>query len=369
MTKIVHNFKKNKEEIPLFENKIDGRSGWYKLGKDNKYYDYLNKLYKRSSNHAAMIDNISQRIIGTGFQSDDPIEQEKIKAYEINEWFYDVAKNYTLYGGYSTEIIWNTLHSFINNFYSSKLDRIRIGLMDEDTEEPTLYYYSPNFSDFTYAGANKNIDILYKFDPSKYTDEHQIDYFFGNNRVGDDVYPRPNYNAAIPWIIVDYELPNYYMNLVLNSFMVSNILIVPEIPDENDKVAFEEGLKDDFTGTDNPASTLIIYTSQEGENKVQLLNVAGDQGERKYDELINIAVESISRSHGYPSPMLAGLSLPGNLFGISDLPYLETMLNKQLIYPMRQDILKTFNKINKYLKYPLVNFYIKDINVFDEKTT
>ena len=111
---------------------------------------------------------------------------------------------------------------------------------------------------------------------------------------------------------------------------------------------------------------LIVYGSGDGE--IKLLNVNGDHGEKKYDELINLTCESIARNLRISSPILAGISLPGNLFGVSDLPTLEQMLNKQVIYPKRNLLLNEFNKINKYLREPIQNFTISDINIFDEKT-
>jgi len=365
----IFKFKDHTKEIPLFNDNLDKRNGYYRLGPDNKYYDYLIDLYKTSANHSSMVDNIVQRVVGSGFQSEIEIEQNKIRDYRVNEWFKSSAKNLVLYGGISTEIIWNTLHTYINTFNSLDLDKVRVGLMDEELEEPTLYFYSPYFSDYTYGGANKEIDVMYKFDSNENSDNHQILYNFGENRLGNDIYPRPNYLQSIPWIVVDSELPNYYMNLVLNNFMVSNILVVPFQPDEDDQETFEKGLKEKFVGTDKAASTMVIYTNQEGDNKVELINVAGDQGERKYDELVELTVASLARGIGIPSPMLAGLSMPGNLFGIADLPSLETMFNKQTIYPMRNLLLDEFQKINEHLQTPLTNFEITNIDIFDEKTT
>ena len=148
--------------------------------------------------------------------------------------------------------------------------------------------------------------------------------------------------------------------------MVSNILYVPFQPNENEREEFEMGLKEKFAGAENASSTMVIYGS--GDAEVKLINVSGDQGERKYDELINIVAESIARNNRLISPMLAGISLPGNLFGISDLPQLEIMLNKQLIYPLRNQLLTEFNKLNKYFRDPIQQFDITDTNVFNEKT-
>lgn len=363
---MIQTFEFKSVDIPSFIEQVDKNSGYYKLGIDNKFYNYLMDIYKNSSNHASIVDNIIQRVVGTGFQSDNDVDKQLIDKYKLNDWFKHAARQQVLYGGFATEIIWNILHEKINEFYSCNLDRIRVGLMDDSKEEPTLYYYSSKFGEYSYNKRNMDIDVLYKFDIDPKTDAHQLMYNFGSNRIGNDIYPRPDYQAGIPWIETDIALPRYYMNLVHNNFMVSNILYVPFQPTETNKKAFEEGLKEKFVGTDNAASTLVIYGNTDGE--VKLINVTGDNGEKKYDELINLACESLSRTHRLPSPMLAGISLPGNLFGISDLPQLEIMFNKQVIYPKRNALKSEFDKINKYLVQPITNYTIEDINIFNEKT-
>jgi hypothetical protein len=207
-------FKFSSLQIPTFEEYADKHSGYYRLGPDNKYYDYLADLKKDSSNHASMCDNQIQRIVGSGFQSTIPTEQEKIDKYGVNEWYAGVASDLVHYGGMATEIIWTQLHEYINSFYKTNLDRVRVGLLDTGMDEPTLYYYSPYFSDYTYQKRNKEVEILYKFDTDPITDNHQMLYNFGTNRIGNDIYPRPDYSAGVPWIETDFQLPRYYMNLV-----------------------------------------------------------------------------------------------------------------------------------------------------------
>ena len=367
----IFQFQDHSKEIPTFKEPMDNKNNYYKLGPDNRYYDYLQDLYKSSSNHSSMVDNIIQRITGTGFQSEIPEQQELIEKYKLNEWLNISAKNLVLYGGFSTEIIWDMIHEKINSFYGTQLDKVRVGLIDIEggEEDPTLYYYSDYFSEYTYGSRNKYIDILYKFDTEPGTDAHQMMYNYGVNRVGNDIYPRSDYSSGSAWIHCDIQIPLYYMNLLYNNFMVSGILVVPFQPSEDDRMEFEKGIKEKFVGVENSSSTMVVYApSGDGTNEVKYLNITGDQGERKYDELLSMTAESIARAHGIPSPMLAGISLPGNLFGISDLPTLETMFNKQNIYPKRQLILQEFNKINEYLRTPITNFDIGDINVFDEKT-
>ena len=134
-------FEAHSAKIPTLSELIDRNAGYYRLGKDNKYYDYLIGLYKNSSNHSAIVDNIIQRVVGTGFQSEDPLEQSKIEKYKLNEWIGGSARDLVIFGGFSTEIIWTQLHEYINSFYKVNLDRVRIGLMDEEQTESTLYYY------------------------------------------------------------------------------------------------------------------------------------------------------------------------------------------------------------------------------------
>lgn len=354
-------------KIPERKEDIDKSGGYIRWGTKNNYPDYIHSLYKRSSNHASMVDNEVQRIIGSGFQSENLLEQEKIEKYKINEWLTGVARDFVLYGGYCTEVIWNELHTNILEINKTNLDRIRLGLIDEEYDEPTLYFYSTSFNDYTYSKRNKDISVLYTYDENPMTDNHQLLYNFGTNRVGNDKYPRADYESSIHWIETDSQIGVYYMNLIYNNFMVSNILQVPFLPNEQDRKSFEEGIKNKFVGPENAASTLVVYTSSP-DQEIKLINVSGEQGEKRYDELNDMTINSLSRGHRLVSPMLAGISLPGNLYGISDLPSIERSYNKSVIYPKRQNILNDFNKFNKYLPEPLIDYTINDNNTFDEKT-
>lgn len=356
------------KDIEQLIDTIDPKAGYYKLGKNNKYYDYLGKMYKESSNHASMVDNIKNRIVGSNIKSDDPIEQAKIDERNVNQWFSLASQNYVMYGGNATEVIWNELHTYINRFDSLNLDRVRIGLQNDD-EESTLFFYSQHFSNYKYNVKSMVVDVIYKFDTDERSDDHQLIYNYGVNRVGNDIYPRPDFSAGLPWINVDAALPLYYMNLVKNNFQVNSIIVVPANPSEDERELFEQGLKERFTGVENAGSTLVIYADPNSTNKVEVLPVVQDQSDKKYNELVDLAVESIARSHRFSSPMLAGISLPGNLFGISDLPSLERQFNIQTIYPKRQAILNDFELINSYFKDPIKDYYVDDMNLFEEKIT
>lgn len=359
-------FKFDSVNIPEFRELANKKTGYYEYGLNNQYPKYLQDLYKKSSTHNSIVNNIIQRVVGTGFQSENPTMQARIDKYKVNEWFNGVAKDAVLYGGFATELIYTSLHEYVNSFYHCPVDRLRVGLFGEN-EESDLYYYSMYFNDYTYQSRNKEISVIRKFDLDPKSDNHQILYNYGVNRVGSDVYPRPTYSSSVPWIETDLQLPVYYMNLVHNSFQVNNILVVPYQPNEDARAKFENGLKEKFTGTENGGSTMVIYAPSDAA-KVELLPLSGENGEKKYDELVNLVVESLSRGNGLPSPMLAGLSVAGNLFGIADLPQLEVMFNKQRIYPLRNMILNDFQKFNVLLREPIENFTIQDINIFNEKT-
>lgn len=359
----------SKIEIPTLDERAYKNNNYYFLGVDNKYYDFLFNLYRDSPTHSSIINNQINRIIGTGFQSDNEVDKALIDKYKLNEWLEQTCRDLVILGGFATEIIWNKLHSYINSFYPVKLERLRIGLINEDLETPSLYYYSQHFSDYVYSNRNKDIKVYTGFDKDPNTDFEQILYNFGNNRIGNDIYPIASYSSSIPYIITDIKIPIYYMNLVNNNFMVSQILVVPYTPDEDQREKFEEGLKERFTTPENGGSVLIVYSQGDG-SEVKLIPVSGSDSEKKYDELLNLVIESIARGNGLSSPLLAGLSLPGNLFGVTDLPTLEKQYNTNIIWKRRKQLMDEFsNKINPYLKQPISQYKIDDINMFmDEKT-
>jgi hypothetical protein len=367
--KTIFNFTDHASSIPLLTETADKYNGWYRIGADNQYYTFLTNLYKNSSNTSSMLDNIVARIVGTGFQSDNEVDKALIDKYELNtKWLPSVAKDLCLCGGYGTDITWNMLHEKINKFNHVPVNNIRVGLMTDDETEPTLFYLSSQFSQYTYNGRNKSIEVRYTFSDDPITDAKQMLYNFGLNRVGNDVYGTPDWaRGGVAWATIDAEIPRYYVNLIKNNFMVNTIIVVPVMPVEEEREAFEEGLKNKFTGTGQGGSTMIIYSPSDA-SEVKVLSLGGLDAERKYNELSDLTIESLSRAFRLPSPMLAGLAISGSLFGITDMPQLENMLNKATIYPKRATIKADFDLINKYLAQPITQYTIGDNNVFNQAT-
>lgn len=361
-------FEFKKIEIPQPTETEDKGGGYIKWGKDNLYPQYLNSLLKGSSDHSSILYNQVQRIVGSGFQSEDPIQRDIIEGMKLNEWLYNAAFNLVLYGGFSTDVIWGKFDKKVLQIESVPLDRIRVGFVEEDLETPSLYFYSTEYHKYKYGGRIQGMDVIGKWNPKLNKPDHQLYYDFGLNRVGNDIYPVPDYISGVHWIETSIKIPQYYLNLISRNFMVSQIIVVPDLPSEEEREKFERNLKNNFTDVENAGSTLVVY-SNSPEQEVKVHNISGEQGERKYDELLIMTIESISRTWRLPSPILAGISLPGNLFGITDLPGIERLYNKSVIYPKRQQLLNHFNELNDWFKTPLTDFTIEDDNIFDEKTT
>jgi len=202
-------------EIPQLKE-TPSRKNYYMTNDADDFYDQLIYYYEHGNVHSTFIDNLSSRIIGTGLQTNDSNSRNVIKSYGLDEIYKRISFDYSLYGGYAIEIIWNVLHTEITQINYLDFSRVRSGFIDEKTEDVTLFYYSTDWHKWS-----KEIDVLHTFDTDPESDNRQI-YYYKDNHPGTDIYPRPEYFAALKWVYTEVELNRYYANLVKNNFRFSD---------------------------------------------------------------------------------------------------------------------------------------------------
>lgn len=170
-------------------------------GENNLYPEALIEMYDTSAIHHTAIQAIKDGIFGKGIEN---IGDEYINTQgeTIDEIFEKITLDYTLYQGYSLNVIWNKEGTQIAEIYHLPFSNVRSGKKNEE-DEVEEYYYSSDWSNL-----RKYKEMPYRaFDPTDNKQENasQIFYYF-NYTPGNDVYPLPAYVAASNDIVLDAKV-------------------------------------------------------------------------------------------------------------------------------------------------------------------
>lgn len=356
----MYNIQLKNIKIPELKEVKSFRNNYYMTDSGDNFFNNLIYLYEHSSIHNSFINNFVEKVIGSGLVSDSELDENVIDSLDLNDILMKITLDYAIYGGFAIEVIWNTLHTKIHKINYIDFSKIRSGYVDKDTDEVELYYYS-----YDWKAYHKNIQIFPKFNEDENSDNKQLFYYKGHH-PGSDIYPRPSYLGGLKYIYIDVELSKYYYNLVKNNFVTNTIIKIPNGMDPEKQIAFEQGIKENFTSSENAGSIAIVYG--DGENAVEMLEFGKGSDDQKYQWLTQQTTDQLVISHRIPNPIIAGVRIPGTLGGTQEMKDAEIIYNKNVIYPSRNTIMKQLDKLNKYFSNPLNDVEIKDVSLFDNDT-
>jgi len=340
---------------------MPSRKNYYMTNEADSFFEELIQYYENGNVHSSFVDNLASRIVGSGMITEDQASEEAIKKYKLNDLFENISFDYSLYGGFAIEVIWNVLHTQITQLNYIDFSRIRSGYIDEDTDEVQLYYYSANWKAW-----KKEITPYLKFNTDEKSDNRQI-YYYKDNYPGKDIYPRPPYYPSLKWVYTEVELNRYYANLVKNNFVPTTLLTVNSFFDEEKQMNFEKSLKQ-FTGGDAAGTIFVIYNEGGDETtKPEILKFNSDSEDQKYQWLSQHTIDELIIGHRIPNPLLAGVRTPGSLGASTELETAEKIYNLQVIDPKRSNVLSVINDLVQWLPVNL-QYEVINKNIFDETT-
>ena len=276
-------------------------------GKDYMYYGELNlfpqsliALYDTSAMHATCIQSIAQGIIGEGINT---IGEEYINSNgeTIDELYEKIALDYTLYQGYSLNVIWNKERTSISEIYHLPFANVRSGKPnDEDVVEE--YMFSSDWENL-----RKNPYKAYRaFDATdnKGDNASQIFYFY-NYTPGNQTYPLPSYVAALNDISLDAQVSRFHSANISNGLAPSMFVQFRNgIPSPEERRDVYKEIEKTFTGTENAGRFFLAFSEPGKELEVTPIDSANDD----YYLTLETRISSrILTAHRITSPLLLGI--------------------------------------------------------------
>ena len=337
-------------------------------GEDNLYPTRLIEMYDSSAMHHTAIQAIKDGIFGEGIEL---VGEEYINTQgeTIDDIFEKITLDYTLYQGYSLNVIWNKEGTAIAEIYHLPFANVRSGKKNEE-DEVEEYYYSSDWSNL-----RKYKEIPYRaFDAmdNKSDNASQIFYYF-NYTPGNDVYPLPAYVAATNDIVLDAKVSRFHVNNISNGLAPSLFIKMRNgIPTPEARREVYKEIEDTFSGEENAGRFFLSFSDPENAPEVTPIEAANDD---YYITLENRISTRILSAHRITSPALLGISNGSGFSSVADeILVAYSHFENTVVEPKRKKITQSFGYILKLAGYnvninvipnTIIEDYEKDILIED----
>ena len=284
---------------------------WILNGDKNSFYKEIIDGYNNSPTNAAIISSYSLMTYGLGLNQ----QQNIISKSDLRK----VCADLNLFGEASVEIQYKNkkavkiYHVAKNKVVPSKqIDgEIKSWWYCEDWSQPRKYQ-PIEFDAFGFGNKSKN-------------EIHVIrDYAFGQF-----YFANPQYLAALPYIQLENELSNYFVNHVKNGFSAGHVINMNmQEPNDEMKGKIVADIKRKLTGSSNAGEVIVSFnSSKEYNTTVERIEVS--DAHSQYNWLCEFARDQICVAHKVISGAILGIA-KGTGFS-SNAEEIETAFNETMI--------------------------------------
>jgi hypothetical protein len=273
---------------------------YIKFGIDNLFPQELITLYDTSAMNHTCIDAIKDGIFGEGIV-DYGGEYINTEGETIDDVFEKISLDYTLFGGYSLNLIWNKEGTRIAEIYHLPFANVRSGKPDEEDKVHSYYYCSD------WSQIRKYKPVEYKaFNPTdtKKDAASQI-YYCKNYNPGQEIYPLPAYIGGVNDIQLDARVSRFHNANISNGLAPSMFVQFRNgIPSPEERRDIYREIEDTFSGEENAGRFFLAFSEPGKELEVTPIENANDD---YYLTLEQRITSRILTAHRITSPLLLGI--------------------------------------------------------------
>lgn len=311
--------------------KVNGKPYIY-YGVDNKFPQYLWKLYNKSAVLQSIINGTSDYVMGNEIQYSESISNLAEMANSDYDKLEDVIKknsiDYLIFGGFAIQIL-RTRTGNIGEIYWLDMNRCRVN------EDRTKLYYSEDWSKWSPDFIEYDI-----YDPK--TGKGDVIYFRGHKTRS--TYPVPIYIGALTSVEISTEISKFHLNAILNNFNVSAIINFNNgKPADPIREEMENKFNDKFCGSEN-ASKFMLSFNNDKDHATEVIRLQGDDFDKKYEALTSNTMKDIFISFR-ATPALFGVNPENNGFSKQEFTESFELYNKTVVSPIQKDIARIYNNI------------------------
>lgn len=341
------------DKVPVFSEVRN--KDYINYGEDNNYPNFLVTLFNRSAKHNAILTAKQLYIAGQGLAFNaENLPTDKIvstQAFIDNANPYEslhsvsskMALDIELFGGCYLHIIKSKDKKNIAEVYHLDYCNLRTN------KDNSLIYYSEHWLNDDGSSNTSikedQITTYPAYGSKEYEKGKEGVLYYKQYRPNIETYTLPEYIGAVPAIITDAEIANYHRASIQNGFMGGTMVVFANgVPSDEEMSTIERQMKKKFTGTDR-ANSLVIDFVDDPARVPQVLQLTGNDFDKRYDALNKTIQEEIFVGHKVTSPMLFGVRTEGQLGGRNEMATAFQLFQNTYITPKQDAIEVILNEL------------------------
>jgi len=317
------------------------RDEWVEFGEDNNYFQFLVDRYVNSTTNGAIINSISRLIYGRGLSAVDasrkPNEYAQMMALFNPDCLRKIAMDRKMLGQFAFQVHYNDKHDKILKAYHLPVNLLRTEKCNADGEIEG-YYYSDDWTDTK------------KFKPKRFsafgTSKDKVEVLFSMPySVGMKYYAYPDYQASLPYSVLEEEVGDYLINEVQNGFSGRTVVNFNNgTPSPEQQSIITNKVKSILTGSKGQKVIVAFNDNKEAATTVESLPLA--DAPDHYTYLSEECVRKIMLGHSVTSPLIFGIANASGFSSNADeLENSFILFNNMVIKPIQDEILESLDKI------------------------
>lgn len=349
--------------IPLI---VERRSDpWVYYGQDNLYPLAVSDLRNGSGIHNSIVKTKTKMTIGDGWLLNGAKTEEESKAVyqslttkaeydnfmknpfdsmSIMDIHKRICDDYQEQGQLALELVFNNDFSKIARVKYVKVENIRAGKMGENGDVES-YWYCKDWANPKRKG-NEPKEIK-TFTGKNKSDLNQL-YFvkMGNS----DYYGELPYKGCLNWIQIDFKMSLYHLSNIDNGMNPGMTFKFYKKPNsEADQQRIIDDLNRVYRGALKAGKPFFVF-SENKETAPDIFPTETSNLDKQQMVLAELCDKKILTGHQLTSPLLAGISVSGQLGGNVELEKAYLIYDNVTIKSDRMDVERVWNRLLEYNK-------------------
>ena len=341
----------------------DSKNDWVEYGVNNDHYEFLIDRYKNSTTNNSIINNVARLIYGKGLDaanaSKKPNEFAHMKSLFKPKTLRALALNEYMLGCGVLQCIFDEKHTKVIRVEAVKTKHVRPAKCNEDGEIEA-YYYSDNWSD-TKKFPPKRI-------PAFGTSKEPIEFLvYGKDSIDLKYFSEVDYQACIPYCVLEEEISNYLINDTQNGFSGTKVVNFNSgLPSEEAQRLIANKIKGQLTGAQG--DKVIIAFNDNQEEKTTVEDIPLNNAPEHYTYLSTEAQSKILNNHNVVSPMIVGITTANSGFSSNgdEIEVATKFFYNQTVKPHQELLIDAIDEILAFNGISL-KLYFENLNLLQTR--
>jgi len=341
----------------------DSKNDWVEYGVNNDHYEFLIDRYKNSTTNNSIINNVARLIYGKGLNASNaskkPNEFAQMKSLFKPKTLRALALNEYMLGCGVLQCIFDEKHTKVIRVEAVKTKHVRPAKCNEDGEIEA-YYYSDNWSD-TKKFPPKRI-------PAFGTSKEPIEFLvYGKDSIDLKYFSEVDYQACIPYCVLEEEISNYLINDTQNGFSGTKVVNFNSgTPSEEQQRLIANKVKGQLTGAQG--DKVIIAFNDNQEEKTTVEDIPLNNAPEHYTYLSTEAQAKILNNHNVVSPMIVGITTANSGFSSNgdEIEVATKFFYNQTVKPHQELLIDAIDEILAFNGISL-KLYFENLNLLQTR--